>query len=305
MDTELETFKTDVLLPELAASKGYALDRRASSRNSVVMRHPDGDKIIIARYEGTTHWVYFSVRDDRDNGTVIDFLQNRGAGSLGLVRKTLRDWLGTTRPDSQLPLFVKDLQPVSRDRASVMAAWEMAEPCPALPYLTGRGLGPDVLALPLFVGCVRVDRRNNALFPHYDKDGLCGFEVKNKGFTGFASGGVKGLWYSQAKTTDGRLVLVESAIDAMSFHALQGDMFTRYMSTGGELNSQQPTLLRGAMEKLHPSAVVVLAFDDDEGGDKIAGEVEAVAPAGRKLLRVRPEGAKDWNQILKARLGLE
>ena len=305
MDTELETFKTDVLLPELAASKGYALDRRASSRNSVVMRHPDGDKIIIARYEGTTHWVYFSVRDDRDNGTVIDFLQNRGAGSLGLVRKTLRDWLGTTRPDSQLPLFVKDLQPVSRDRASVMAAWEMAEPCTALPYLTGRGLGPDVLALPLFAGCVRMDRRNNALFPHYDKEGLCGFEVKNKGFTGFATGGVKGLWYSQAKTTDARLVLVESAIDAMSFHALQGDMFTRYMSTGGELNPQQPTLLRGAMEKLHPSAVVVLAFDNDEGGDKIAGEVEAVAPAGRKLLRVRPEGAKDWNQILKARLGLE
>ena len=305
MDTELETFKTDVLLPELAASKGYALDRRASSRNSVVMRHPDGDKIIIARYEGTTHWVYFSVRDDRDNGTVIDFLQNRGAGTLGLVRKTLRDWMGSPRPASQLPLFVKDLQPVSRDRAGVMAAWEMAEPCTALPYLTGRGLGPDVLGLPLFAGCVRVDRRNNALFPHYDKDGLCGFEVKNKGFTGFASGGVKGLWYSQAKATDGRLVLVESAIDAMSFHALQGDMFTRYMSTGGELNPQQPTLLRGAMEKLHPSAVVVLAFDNDEGGDKIAGEVEAVAPAGRKLLRVRPEGAKDWNQILKARLGLE
>ena len=267
MDFELERFKTDVMLPELAAARGYALDRRASSRNSVVMRHPDGDKIIIARYEGTTHWVYFSVRDDRDNGTVIDFLQNRGVGSLGMVRKTLRDWLGTARPDSQLPLFVKDLQPVSRDRASVMAAWEMAEPCAALPYLTGRGLGPDVLALPLFVGCVRVDRRNNALFPHYDKDGLCGFEVKNKGFTGFASGGVKGLWYSQAKTTDGRLVLVESAIDAMSFHALQGDMFTRYMSTGGELNPQQPVLLRGAMEKLHPSAVVVLAFDDDEGGE--------------------------------------
>ena len=150
-----------------------------------------------------------------------------------------------------------------------------------------------------------MDRRNNALFPHYDKDGLCGFEVKNKGFTGFASGGVKGLWYSQAKATDGRLVLVESAIDAMSFHALQGDIFTRYMSTGGELNPQQPTLLRDAMEKLHPSAAVVLAFDNDEGGDKIAGEVEAVAPAGRKLLRVRPEGAKDWNQILKARLGLE
>ena len=304
MDFELERFKTDVILPDLAASRGYAVDRRASSRNSVVMRHPDGDKIIIARYEGTTHWVYFSVRDDRDNGTVIDFLQNRGNGSLGMVRKTLRDWLGTARPSSQLPLFVKELQPVSRDRAGVIAEWEKAAPCTALPYLTGRGLGPEVISLPLFTGCVRVDRRNNALFPHYDKDGLCGFEVKNKDFTGFASGGVKGLWYSQTKTTDGRLVLVESAIDAMSFHVLQGDEHTRYMSTGGELNPQQPLLLRGAMEKLHPSAVVVLAFDDDEGGEKITKEIKAVAPAGRKLLRMRPEGGKDWNQVLKNRLGL-
>ncbi len=304
MDFELEKFKTDVILPELAAARGYALDRRASSRNSVVMRHPDGDKIIIARYEGTTHWVYFSVRDDRDNGTVVDFLQNRGVGSLGMVRKTLRDWLGTSRPVSQLPLFVQELQPVSRDRATVIAEWEKAAPCAALPYLTGRGLGSDVLGLPQFAGCVRVDRRNNALFPHYDKEGLCGFEVKNKGFTGFASGGVKGLWFSQTKTTDGRLVLVESAIDALSFHVLFGDQHTRYMSTGGELNPQQPLLIRGAMEKLHPSAEVVLAFDDDEGGDKITQEIEVVAPAGCKMVRMRPEGGKDWNQVLKNRLRL-
>lgn len=234
----------------------------------------------------------------------MDFLQNRGAGSLGMVRKTLRDWLGTSRPVFQLPLFVQELQPVSRDRAGVIAEWEKAAPCAALPYLTGRGLGPDVLGLPLFIGRVRVDHRNNALFPHYDKEGLCGFEVKNKGFTGFASGGIKGLWYSEAKTTDGRLVLVESAIDAMSFDVLFGDQHTRYMSTGGELNPQQPTLLRGAMEKLHPSAEIVLAFDDDEGGEKITKEVEAAAPAGRKLVRLRPEGGKDWNQVLKNRLGL-
>ncbi len=150
-----------------------------------------------------------------------------------------------------------------------------------------------------------MDRRHNALFPHCDKEGLSGFEVKNKGFTGFAAGGRKGLWYSQAKETDRRLVLVESAIDAMSFHVLFGDQHTRYMSTGGELNPQQPTLLRGAMEKLHPSADIVLGFDDDEGGEKIAKEVEVAAPADRKLRRVKPEGGKDWNEILTTKLGFQ
>jgi hypothetical protein len=45
---ELESFKTDINLTEFAAASGYRLDRKASSRNSVVMTHPERDKIIIA-----------------------------------------------------------------------------------------------------------------------------------------------------------------------------------------------------------------------------------------------------------------
>ena len=303
MDQELERFKTGVNLSEFAAARGYALDRRESSRNSAVMRHADGDKIVIARHEGGT-WVYFSVRDGGDNGTVIDFLQNRGGGSLGEVRKVLRAWSGTERPPAPVADFVRDLFPVSRDRAAVIAAWERARATIALPYLTSRGLGPDVLGLPIFAGGLRVDGRSNALFPHYDREGLCGFEIKNQGFTGFAAGGTKGLWYSKARPTDDRLVLTESAIDALSFHVLQGDATTRYMSTGGSLNPQQPALIRGAMEKLPPGGIVFLAFDADEGGEKLAEEVQAFAPSGRDVRRVLPEGGKDWNQVLKNRLGL-
>ena len=51
---ELDQFKTSINLSEFAAARGYALDRRASSVNSAVMRHPDGDKIVIARNEGRT-----------------------------------------------------------------------------------------------------------------------------------------------------------------------------------------------------------------------------------------------------------
>lgn len=303
MDHELERFKTGINLSEFTAARGYALDRRESSRNSAVMRHPDGDKIVIARHEGGA-WVYFSVRDGSDNGTVIDFLQHRDGGSLGEVRKILRAWSGSARPPVPEIAFVRDLFPVSRDRAAVMAAWERARATLVLPYLTGRGLGPEVLSLPIFAGCLRVDERGNALFPHYDREGLCGFEIKNRDFTGFAAGGVKGLWYSKARPMDNRLVLTESAIDAMSFHVLQGDDRTRYMSTGGSLNPQQPALLRGAMEKMPPGGLVLLAFDADEGGEKLTEEVRAFAPSGRELRRVVPEGGKDWNQVLKNQLGL-
>jgi hypothetical protein len=312
-DEELEHFKSDINLSEFAASRGYALDRRESSRNSAVMRHPDGDKIVIARNDTSGDWIYFSVRDDRDNGTVIDFLQNRGGGSLGIVRKTLRAWLGSPRPAGvQLHAFARDLVPVSRDRSGVIKAWELARVCTALPYLTSRGLGPEVLALPRFVGCVRVDQRNNALFPHYDKEGLCGFEVKNRGFTGFAPGGIKGLWYSSARRTDHWLVFVESAIDAYSFHLIHGGDSARYMSTGGEFSPQQrgnlelkqPGLLRSAMEKMPEGSVIILGFDNDGPGELLAEEVKALVPAGRTVRRMVPDTGKDWNEGLKHRLGL-
>jgi hypothetical protein len=305
-DEELEHFKK-INLSEFAASRGYALDRRESSRNSAVMRHPNGDKIVIARNDASGDWMFFSVRDDRDNGTIIDFVQHLDGVSLGRVRQLLRSWTGSPRPAGlQLSIFVKDLEPVTRSRAAVIVVWERAKNCFSLPYLTSRGIGPEALMLPRFSGRVRVHgQHDNVLFAHHDKGGLCGYEIKNKGFTGFAPGGVKGLWFSQALPTDRQLVLVESGIDALSHHILHPDeLWTCYMSTGGELNPQQPELLRGAMEKLPKGAVVLLAFDNDEGGEKLVSEVKAVAPAGRELRRVVPDVGKDWNEMLKNRLGL-
>lgn len=303
-DGELDRFKREVNLTEFAAARGYLLDRRESSRNSAVMRRPDGNKIIVARNEGNGHWIYFSVGSDTDNGTVIDFLQNRGGGGLGNARKTLRAWLGADRPAVPASDFAADLLPISRDRATVLAAWSRARACTDHPYLKSRGLGPEVLGLPRFADRVRIDGRGAALFPHFDREGLCGFEAKNAGFTGFAPGGVKGLWSSKTTATDNRLVLAESAIDALSFHVLGGDDGSRYMSTGGALNHQQPDLLRGAMDKLPVGGVVLLAFDNDAGGNQLAAEVAALAPAGREVRRALPEVGKDWNDVLKRRLGL-
>jgi hypothetical protein len=90
---ELEDFKTNINLTEYAAGQGYVLDKKASSKNSAVLRKPDGDKIIIARRQNQ-HWIYFSVRDDSDNGSIIDFVQKRKGLKLGRVRQELRRWVG-------------------------------------------------------------------------------------------------------------------------------------------------------------------------------------------------------------------
>jgi hypothetical protein len=92
-DPELESFKTSIDLGAYAASRGYVLDRKESWRGSAVMRHPDGDKVMIKR-DADRHYVYFSVRDEADHGTIIDFVQHRLRLSLGNLRKELRPWIG-------------------------------------------------------------------------------------------------------------------------------------------------------------------------------------------------------------------
>src|ERR1700719_4099895 len=90
-DVELESFKREIDLRQFAVSLGYEMDRRESWRGSTVLRR-GGDKIVIKR-NGNGHYVFFSVRDDRDHGTIIDFLQRRGNRSLGGVRQGRRPWI--------------------------------------------------------------------------------------------------------------------------------------------------------------------------------------------------------------------
>ena len=101
-DPELESFKIGIDLRAYAASHGYAIDVRASWRGSAVMRHTAGDKIIIKR-DTDGHYVYFSVRDDSDHGTIIDFACRHLGASLGVVRKELRPWIGAS--PAALPLY--------------------------------------------------------------------------------------------------------------------------------------------------------------------------------------------------------
>lgn len=90
-DTELEKFKIEINLAELASSYGYELDRRESSRTSFVMRHQDGDKIVIAT-DKDGHGIFFSVRDEKQHGSIIDFVKWKEEANLGQARQILRRW---------------------------------------------------------------------------------------------------------------------------------------------------------------------------------------------------------------------
>ncbi len=209
-DGELEAFKREIDLRQFAVSLGYEIDRRESWRGSTVLRRGT-DKIVVKR-SGNGHYVFFSVRDDGDNGTVIDFLQRRQNLSLGAVRQILRPWLGRPAPSPPFP----ELEPTSPDRMRVEGAYRRMVNAQRFPYLEdARCVPAAVLLSPRFAGRMRIDSLCNTMFPQFDAAGLCGYEIKNRGFTGFAARGQKGLWFSHARPDDRRLVLAESAIDAL------------------------------------------------------------------------------------------
>jgi hypothetical protein len=295
---ELERFKSEISLVSFAAAKGYRLDRRESSRSCVVMRDPaTDDKIVISRDDRDGHWIYFSVRDSRDHGTIIDFVQRRDGGTLGDVRRALAPWVGVhaspPRPDFERP----PLGPRAVERPLAAQAFEHAHTVANSAYLNARGIAPATLSSDRFLGTFREDARGNVLFPHRDADGFAGFESKNRGWTSYSTGGVRALWHSNAFADDTRLVLVESAIDALSFHQIHGAPRARYASTAGTLSRHQREVLAEVLRALPPGMTVVLAFDKDLAGDRLAEEVRGLSDSAFE--RSVPATGKDWNEFLQ------
>lgn len=297
---ELDQFKTQINLAEYAAAQGYQLDRRESSRNSAVMRREsDNDKIIVAT-DNDGHGIYFSVRDDQDNGSIVDFVQRRQGLNLGQTRKELRPWVGDSSSYRPLPIpeRIRKPEPSSKDRQAAMGAFAQMQPQPAggHPYLLSRGISADTLTDPRFASMIRQDQRGNAVFPHYDGTGLSGYELKNDGFTGFSRGGEKRAWFSASLGRAERVVVVESAIDGLSHADLMDDKQAAYISIGGQPSPEQWQVLKATLAaKQEQGADLVIATDADAAGDKLAEQIEALAPGAE---RQRPASGKDWNDQL-------
>lgn len=289
-------------LCQFVASRGFVLDRKQSSRCSVVMRHPNGDKLIIGRTPSGSY-MYFNVKGN-DKGTILDFVQARDRISLGEVRKVLRPWLcHNATPLPALPKLPFELQPSEHDAAQVLAAWINAKPLGVShPYLENeRRIPREVLTHPIFEDRIRRDHRQNALFVHHNQAGVCGIEIKNRGFTGFSPGGIKGLASSRPQNSDRQMVICETFIDMLSYAALYGIEGKRFFSTAGQISPAQGECLRSAAVKMPPGSTIILALDHDNGGLKLAERLKTeLAAAGLEIREdFPPRPGDDWNDVLK------
>jgi hypothetical protein len=299
MDRELDGFKR-IDLRQFAASVGYEEDVSHRSARETVMRR-DHDKISI-RLDVDGHYVYYSFRDATDHGTIIDFTLTRNGRDWRRMCEDLRRF--ATQEHGPSLLHFKPLVSTPKDRISVERSFRQMRVVQSHPYLRRRGIVDGLLGSPRFAGRVRIDHRGNAVFPHYDLDGLCGYELKNQNFTGFAPHGAKGLWVSRTVPADQNLIVAESAIECLSYALLfPGSDDRRFASVAGAISQKQEALIAALVQRLEIGAVITAAMNADEAGQRFCVQVRTcVERSGRNDLRVREhlphEQGRDWNDLL-------
>ena len=299
---ELDKFKTDINLADYAQANGYSIDKKKSSVNCLVLKDNRGDKILVGLNQADGHYFYSSVNDDRDSGSIIDFIQNRRNINLGEVRKELRPWINEpSNPPYSPQQATPKLTPSTPDRHKIITQFEGFNVIVTHPYLTQRGISQQTTNDPRFQGRIYTDSRNNVIFPHLDREGVCGYELRNQEFKSFSKGGIKGLWASNGSPDDTTLVICESPLDCLSYHQLFPDDTTRYFATGGTLSDKQKTILKGVFEKFHnKGGHIMIATDNDEAGKQIEQELRNLAPSKAQINRIVPRHHKDWNEALMA-----
>lgn len=307
MDAELSQLKA-LSIEAYALSLGYVRDSEKSSQRVAVLRR-DSDKLLVTVGKDG-HWIYRNERDHQDHGSILDFVMRQQGVNLGEARKELRAWADLPfhpaqkeSPVSGNAVSDKTGQTVTDepDRQRIKSGWDKSVWNPEPDYLLSRSIPKSTLSDLRFNDCWRISSKGAVLFPHRDLSGLCGLDIRGENLKVFSKGGRKGLWLSANIKTASRIVITESPIDALSFHALHVDASDAiwplgYASFGGGLGNRQKSLLGALMSRATDrGAEVILGVDNDPAGNEYAETLATLSPVA--LERITPID-KDFNADL-------
>jgi hypothetical protein len=306
-----DELRARISLMEFAQAHGYVLNRR-KGLCWPVLQHATGDRVIIVNPNHPGNDGYFNPNDDRDRGTLIHFVTHRlgwlfpqdpTLSTSGNVNRILHDWLQL--PYHERRYLAKTALPSRHGSKVEMSVCNPAllTPLTDIGWLRERGILRETLEVPLFRNRIMQYRNGthvNIAFPYrIHPDGeIVGAELRNHTFKGHMPGSRKSvsIWSSAMLPDTRRIMVCESALDALSHYQLFEDASMGYASFGGQLTLGQIKAIRTLTETAPGSPLqLVIGVDQDTKGAQYA---EMLTEAFPKAERIYAEG-KDFNEMLQ------
>lgn len=307
------------------AEKFYGFQRtQKSTKNSPSLKN--GVEHIVVKYHPDGKCTFFSPESGK-KGDIFNFVEWQQGCNFKEAQKHIKKFLGVYDVSEVSDQKIKETAKATfREKKSAAAtkvsvakapegkkfdqtALEKLKAVEEHKYLEDRGIPSDILKHKRFYGTVLTDEWNNAVFPHMKDGKIVGYTKKNYKFNGFSEGGEKLLWRSNQFPQDNRLVIAESAIDALSkatfefWNPKSAETFfhTRFISIDGGMSQAAEEALKAEIMALPDKAEVVAAFDNDDQGRKYLEKVKGMCKeAGKTCISAIPKVRKDWNEILVA-----
>ena len=291
-DLTFQQIKERVEMPEMLAHYGYQLKKGENLGKGKWHVFEGDDTLVVFKGRGND-WMYFNTQDDRDKGSVVDWMRNRvSSGRIaGIEQKPGRNlWQSVNdhfREYLNLPESARsklDLTPISpmvQGERFTNIYTQNCRPLEDTSYLESRGITKTTLENPQFAGRILNQFHTaqkegmppityvNTAFPARYEDRVVALEVKGPNFKGQAADSdfSRSLWLS--KQPEGKaatqLIVSESAIDTLSYAQLNPNDCAIYASTSGNLTQNKIFEMKRVMEAEKLSTVKSL-FDNDTQG---------------------------------------
>ncbi|RNI24099.1 toprim domain-containing protein [Rufibacter latericius] len=287
-----EDFRQEISIIELATANGYHHEVKKGSRTPVFFNPQTNDRIIILNPTNPGNQGYWNPEDDTDKGSLINFVkrrlgtlfpQNSNRNENANVNAILYQYLKLPEPARQQNRQLVDTGTLHNIEAhQFLIDYYQLKPLYKKDFFRERGISLETLEKPEFIGRIyNVQYQDpakpgpvytNVAFPYHlaHDTRMVGLEIRNRDYKAHAEGSDRsnGVWHSNMPHKLDRIVLVESALDALSYQELRKPQNTLYISYGGNLTSHQIQTIKELKAKgnTDPDFQYVTANDNDKKG---------------------------------------